>query len=183
MGVTRGPATKWAERGFYLSLTGAAGGLALLAAAKSEWGLALATLVIGAVWGGAYHLGYRWLSPLAFVALTICAAAGVWHSLPAAGLVIVVAVALAAWDLHGLAARLSRFEPRPDQIQLVKNHLRRLLTICGLGIILGEAAITLHFAWSMEAVAGLGIVSVLLLLLALRLLDRDADETAKDQDA
>lgn len=177
---------RWAERGLYLSLVGAAGLLALLAAAKAQWGLALAALAVGTGWGGAAswpRLGRRWISPLAFVALTVCAAAGLWNNLPAAGLIVAVAAGLAAWDLDGLTARLARFEPQPEQTQLVKNHLRRLLIILGLGVILGEAAIAFRFAWSLEAVAALGLLAVLLLLLALRLLDRDTDERAKDHDA
>ena len=98
------------------------------------------------------------------------------------GLVVGVAAALAAWDLDGFADHLAHFEPRADQAQLVKNHLGRLLGVLGLGVILGEAALSFRLALGLELVAVLGVVSVMILLQGVRLLGSETEEQVKKED-
>jgi hypothetical protein len=174
MGLAKGRPMNWAEGSFYLTLAGAAGLLALPAAAQGQWTLTLVVLSTGAGWGGAYWLGRRWLSPLAFLILVGCAVVELWRNVPAAWLVAGVAVALAAWDLDGFAARLARYEPRPDRKQLVKNHLGRLLGVIGLGLILGEVALALRLALSLGEVAAVGLLAIGILLVGMRLLGGDS---------
>jgi hypothetical protein len=181
MGLRGGPPANWAEGGFYLSLEGAAGLLALLAATRGHLSLALVALAVGVGWAGAHWLERRWLSPLAFIILMGCAVAGLWRNLPAAWLVAIVAATLAAWDLDSFAARLRRFEPRPDHAGLVKNHLGRLLAVTGLGVILGEAALSLRLRLSLGGVAVIGLLAFIILLQGMRLLGRDTQEPSKDK--
>ncbi len=182
MGVAKGRRMNWAEGSFYVGLAGAAGLLALPAAAKGQWDLALVVLAVGAGWGGAHWLAWRWLSPLAFVILIGCAAAGLWRDVPAAWLVAGVGAALAAWDLDGLASGLARYEPRPDQTQLVKNHLGRLLGVMGPGVILGEAALMLRLTLGLGLVALVGLMAFVILLLGMRLLGDDSQGPVKKND-
>jgi hypothetical protein len=149
---------------------------------KGQWSLALVALAVGAGWAGAHRLGRSWLSPMAFVVLVGCAVVGLLRAMPAAGLVAAVAAALAAWDLDGFAAQLARFEPRPDQGPLVKNHLGRLLAVTGLGVVLGEAALGLRLALGLGWVAALGLLAVIILLQAVRLLGGEAEEQVKKND-
>jgi hypothetical protein len=172
----------WAEGGFYLSLAGTAGLLAVLALAQGQWTLAIIVLVVGGGWGGAHLAGRRWLSPLAFLILVGCAAVGLWRNLPVAWLVVGVAAALATWDLDGFAARLARYEPLPDQTPLVTNHLGRLLAVTGLGVVLGEAALTLRLALGPGEVAAAGLLAFIILLLGMRLLGGDSEERVKSND-
>ncbi len=182
MGLAKGRRMNWAEGSFYVSLAGAAGLLALPSAVQGQWDLALLVLAAGAGWGGGHWLARRWLSPLAFVILVGCAAAGLWLDVPAAWLVAGVAAALAAWDLDGFAARLARYEPRPDQSQLVKIHLERLLAVMGPGVILGEAALLLRLTLGLGVVAVVGILALVILLLGMRLLGGDFQGPVKKDD-
>jgi hypothetical protein len=182
MDLAKGQRMNWAEGSFYVSLACAVGLQALPAAAKSQWDLALVVLAVGAGWGGAHWLARRWLSPVAFVILVGCAVAGLWRNVPAAWLVAGVAAALAALDLDGFATRLARYEPRPDQTQLVKNHLGRLLGVMGPGVILGEAALMLRLTLGLGVVAVVGLLVFAILLLGMRLLGRDSERPAKKND-
>jgi hypothetical protein len=176
VGLTKRTRVTGAEQGFYACLGGAAGLLALLVAANGQWGLALVALATGAGWGWAHRQAWRWLSPFAFTVLVGCAVAGLLRDVPVAGLVVGVAAVLAAWDLDGFAARLGRFEPRPDQAKLVKHHLQRLAVVIGLGVILGEAALTLRLTLGLGGVAALGLLAVIILLQAVRLLGGETEE-------
>ncbi len=182
MGLAKSRRMNWAEGSFYVSLAGGAGLLALPAAGKGQWDLALAVLAVGAGWGAAHWLARPWLSPLAFVFLVGCAAAGLWRDVPAAWLVAGVAVALAAWDLDGFAARLARYEPRPDQTRLVKNRLGRLLGVIGPGIILGEAALIFRLTLGLGVVAAVGLSAFIIFLLGMRLLGSGSQGPAKKND-
>jgi len=182
MGITKRPRLNWADGGFYLSLAGAAGMLARLAAAHAQPSLALVAVAAGGAWATAHWLGRRWLSPLAFVMLVGCAVAGLWRNLPAAWLVADVAAALAAWDLDGFAARLARYEPRRDEPRLVANHVGRLLGVTGLGVILGEAALVLRLALGLGEVAAVALLAFILLLQGMRLLDGDSEGEVKQID-
>ncbi len=182
MGLAKGRRMNWAEGTFYAGLAGTAGLLALPAAAKGQWDLALVVLAVGAIWGGAHWLTRRWLSPLAFVTLVGCAVAGLWRNVPAAWLVAGVAAALAAWDLDGLAGRLARYGPSPDQTQLVKNHLGRLLGVIGPGVILGEAALVLRLTLGLGWVALAGLMAFVILLVGMRLLGEDSQAAVKKND-
>jgi hypothetical protein len=176
--------THWAERGFYLSLGVAAGLLALLSLMERQWALALAALMVGGGWAGARRLGrrWRWFSPLAFMMLVGGAVVGLVRNFPAGWLVVEVAAALAAWDLDGFTAHLARFAPHPDQAQLVKNHLGRLLAVIGLGVILGEAALALRLSLDLGWVSALGILAMVILLQAVRQLGGEPDELVKKKD-
>jgi hypothetical protein len=182
VGIIKGPRLNWAEGGFYLCLAGAAGLLALLAMGNGQWSLALVVLAAAGGWGGGHWLGRRWLSPLTFVVLIGCAVAGLWRNLPAAWLVASVAIALAAWDLNGFAARLARYEQRPDETRLVKNHVGRLLGVTGLGVILGEVALTLRLALGLGGLALVGLLAFIILLQGMRLLGGDSEEQVKKSD-
>jgi len=182
MGLAKDRRMNWAEGSFYACLACAAGLLALPAAAKGQWDLALVVLAVGVGWGGTHWLTRRWLSPLAFVLLIGCAAAGLWRDVPTAWTVAGVAVALAAWDLDGFAARLARYEPCPDQTQLVINRLGRLLGVIGPGIILGEAALVFRLTLGLGVLAALGLSAFILLLLGMRLLGGDSQRPAKKND-
>ena len=162
-----------AERAFYVSLGAAVGLLGLTCLWQGHLGLALAMLLLGAGWGAAHRLGWRWLSPLAFVALVTLAVGGLWLNLPAAWLVAGVAAALTTWDLDNFAAQLGRFEPRPDHAGLVKNHLGRLLIVTGVGLVLGEAALVTRLTLGLGVVVGLGVLAFIILTQAARLLGGD----------
>jgi hypothetical protein len=172
-----------AEWAYYACLGSAAGLLAVASIIQRQWELALVALAAGAGWAGARRFGWRRLSPVGFLALALAAVSGLWRHLPAAALVVVMALALAAWDLDGFAARLARFQPRRDQSQFVKNHLARLLVVIGIGMALGEAALLLRLSLGLGWVAALGLLAVFILLQALRLLGGEEAAPAEKHDA
>ena len=169
-----------AGQAFYASLGVTTGLLGLIFCGQRQWEAALAVLVVGAGWGGVHWIaarrpGWRWMSPLAFAALVMLAAYGLWHQAPAAWLVVGVAAALVTWDLDGFAARLAPYAPLPDEARLVRLHLVRLLLVAGAGVGLGEAALHLRLTLGLGVAAGLGLLAFLFLTQAARRLGRDEE--------
>jgi hypothetical protein len=162
--------TNAAQQAFIVSLGVAAGLPAVVALAASQWSLALAAAALGAGWGVAHRLGWRWVAPLALAGQIWVAVNGLWHGLPAVWLVAGIAAALCAWDLDSFAVRLARFEPRPEHARLVRSHLARLLLVNGAGLILGEAALRLRITLGVSLTVGLGLVAFVILTQAARLL-------------
>jgi hypothetical protein len=159
-----------ADKALAVSLGVAAGLVTLTALGQGQWVLALAAVALGAGWGAAHRLGWRWAPPLAFTGLVLLAVNGLWHNLAAEWLVAGVAAALAAWDLDGFAARLALFEPRPEHARLIRSHLGRLALVTGVGLALGEVALRLRLTLGVSLVVGLGLLAFFLLIQAARLL-------------
>jgi len=153
-----------------VALAVAAGLPGILALAAGQWPLALAAAALGAGWGVAHRLGWRWASPLALVGLIWLAVNGLWHQLSADWLVGAVTAALCAWDLDGLAVRLARFEPRPEHSRLVQSHVARLLMLMGAGLVVGEAALRIRITLGVSLAVGLGLVVFILLRQAAQVL-------------
>jgi hypothetical protein len=155
---------------FGISLGVAVGLVGITALVQGQWALALAAAALGAGWGVTSWRGWRWASPLASTGLILLTVNGLWRSLPAEWLVAGVAAAVVAWDLDGFAARLARFERRPEHARLIRNHLGRLLLVAGVGLVLGEVALRLTLSLGLGLVVGLGLLAFFLLVQAARLL-------------
>ena len=139
------------------------------------WPAALITIVLGILWVLAYR-GRRYGGATGPLICLVIAAAGavavtggiLW------GLAGII-TALAAWDLTRFSYRLDGGGSDIETRDLERQHLMRLLAICGLGLVVGWLASVFHFKLSMAAALGLGFLAVLGLSQLIRALARESD--------
>jgi hypothetical protein len=119
------------------------------AALRAQWVAVAAALAIGVVWVVAQRRQAR-LGGFALAGLVLLSAAqmvfGGNHPL----LIAATVIALCAYDLDALAARLRSFDI-VGRDAIVRAHLLRLAAVAGTGLALGEAAVLLDlnlgFGW------------------------------------
>lgn len=138
-------------------------GLTCLGLAVSSLAQAYAltyTLGVVATCGGwivAMRKKWWWLSDLAFAALVGAAALGAWLKYPTLGLAFGACCSLVAWDLADFQRRLERADPADDLRTIEMLHLRRILSVAGIGMLLSALAllIPLQVAFGWIFLAGL----------------------------
>jgi hypothetical protein len=145
-----------------------AGWLALIYGAVGQWPAVLASVVLGCLW----LLGREWRrdesASIGLVAATLLAVAGLSWSLPAWAMLLTVAGALIAWDLHLFEAGLARAGRIEDTAMIIRRHLERLSAITVLSLVLGGLGLGIELRLSLLAALGLGSLAVFLLARILR---------------
>ena len=119
------------------------------AALRAQWVAAAAASAIGVVWLVAQRRQAR-LGGFALAGLVLLSAAQMVFGGNQPLLIAAAVIALCAYDLDALAARLRSFDV-VGQDAIVGAHLIRLGAVAGAGLALGEAAVLLHvnlgFGW------------------------------------
>jgi len=86
-----------------------------------------------------------------------------------------VVAALSAWDLDHFARRLRGVERVEMRLALEWHHLRRLISVDGLGLLLAGVALAVQYKFSFDAALVLGLVAVLGLSQMISYLRRESD--------
>jgi hypothetical protein len=125
--------------------------LAVACFQAGTWPWTAASIGLSALWLTGEGWRWRLASPLglagcvglAALSIQLGSQAGVaWLAL------LAVIAALCAWDLDGLARRLSRFAYMGDQARRERQHLGRLLAVAALSLLLGGTALALDLSLS-----------------------------------
>ncbi|HLF28689.1 MAG TPA: hypothetical protein VJG32_20360 [Anaerolineae bacterium] len=155
-----------------ISLGLATGALALGYAVRGEWIGALLIVALGLSWWVGQRRGWNRVTPAGLISFTVLAAFGVWRGVSAAWMVVGVAATLATWDLDHFDRRLRAINRVEGERELIRAHARRLFGVAGLGLVLAWIAsgvrVELTFAWALL----LGLIALLALSRAVKLLPR-----------
>jgi hypothetical protein len=163
------------EKFLLACLAASVAALGLASILKQDWTLAIVGVILGLGWwlaeprsrvkGNSASPRPRvgWLPSVGLSGFTLAAAAGILMDYSAMLMLITATMALAAWDLERFTRRLNLVEPNPASQALHFPHLRRLFTICLVGILLGTLALNIQIRLSFL------VTAVLVLLLAFTL--------------
>ena len=134
-------------------------------------------LVLGALWVLAWYLGWGWGASVALACFVGGAAVGLWMRLWAGWMLIAVVGALTAWDLNHFARRSRRGEEIAGNSGLERAHLRRLLSVDGLGLLLAGSALLVRVRLRFAAVFCLALLAAFGLSRVIGFLRREGDRT------
>ena len=127
-------------------------------------------VLFGLLWLVALWRGWRWIGAPALIWVVIASALEIlWGSSPLPGLLAVLA-ALAAWDLEHQRWRLEHSGLVPDAASLMHTQRLRLLVVLVLGLLIGGLGLLQQFQLSFGWAALLGLLVLLGLSGALRVL-------------
>jgi hypothetical protein len=143
----------WIDRARSGAILLATSMLALSFGAWGSWAIAAGLAVAGLMWLLRPPLGRAGFPSSGFLIFAVFAGYGAWVGLPAVGMLAALVLALAAWDLDRLAARLRSADFTHREATLVRSHLLWLSGACGLGLLVGGAAtavrLELGFWWTL----------------------------------
>lgn len=165
-----------------LATASAAAGLALAGA----WQLGVAAVALGGLGLVGQRRRRDGLTLLAFCGFIVLAALGVGLRAGAVWAPFCLTAALVAWDLDRFAGRLIAGRSRPPTggngagatdatADLERRHLARLGGVAGLGLALSWAGQAIHVKLDLTVMLILGLVAILGLSRAVRLLVRESD--------
>ncbi len=140
-----------------------------------EWKVSLILLAMGALWWVGHKRHWNLVGSAALVGFVVGAAVGLWMGLPAGWMLVGVVAALSAWDLDHFAQRLRGVERVEMQPALERLHLRRLVSVDGLGLLLAGTALVVQYKFSFDVALVLGLVAVLGLSQMVSYLRRESD--------
>jgi len=149
--------------------------LAVAYAVGGVWKVSPILLAMGALWWVGQKRHWNLFAPVALVGFVVAAAVGLWMSLPAGWMLAGVVAALSAWDLDYFARRLGSVERVEMRPALERLHLRRLVSVDGLGLLLAGMALVVQYKLSFDVVLVLGLVAVLGLSQMVSYLRRESD--------
>lgn len=130
---------------------------------------------LGLLWAYGHQQHWRWVTPLAFIALTVSAAAGTFWGVAPIWLLVAVAAALAAWDLDHFTHRLSSVEESTYTRALARQHFTRLAIAAAAGLGLGIIALNVQVELSFRWAIGLALALFIGLGQVVRRLRRETD--------
>jgi hypothetical protein len=149
--------------------------LAVGYAVGGEWTYSLILLAMGILWWYGQRRNWNGLASVVLIGFVVAAAIGLWLGLPAGWMLIGVVAALSAWDLDDLARRLKSVERVEMRLALERLHLRRLISVDGLGLLLAGTALVVQYRFSFDVALFLGLVAVLSLSQMMSYLRRESD--------
>jgi hypothetical protein len=129
-----------------------------------------AFLALSLVWWVGERRGWPGAGLVGMSAFLLVAAAGVLSGINPLWMLATTSVAMAAWDLAGLAHRLGDREQDPSVQVMLKRHLRKLVLVIAVGIVAGGFARALQTQFSFWVIVGLSLLLAFTLSRALALL-------------
>jgi hypothetical protein len=153
----------------------ATGALALGYGLGGLWGWTVFAISLGFLWLLGQRRGWDWMASVGLVLFVSVAAAGLCLGVGAGWMLFGLVAALSAWDLDHFAQRL-RDTGRVEGVHdLERRHLGRLLTVDGLGLLLGAVALGIEVEFGFGVAFVLGLLAILGLSQAIGFLRRESD--------
>ena len=149
--------------------------LAMGYAVGGVWKFSPILLATGVLWWIGQKRHWNLLASVALVGFVVAAAIGLWVGLPAGWMLVGVVAALSAWDLDHFARRLRGVERVEMRLALERFHIRRLVSVDGLGLLLAGVALAVQYKFSFDVALVLGLVAVLGLSQMISYLRRESD--------
>ena len=149
--------------------------LAIGYAVGGVWKISLILLAMGVLWWIGQKRHWNLFAPVALLGFVVAAAVGLWMGLPAGWMLVGVVAALSAWDLDHFARRLRSVERVEMRPALERLHLRRLVSVDGLGLLLAGMALGVQYKFSFDVALVLGLVAVVGLSQMVSYLRRESD--------
>lgn len=116
-----------------------------------------------------------WTADLGLVLLLGTAAVGAQIRMAGGWMLMGALAALGAWDLDRFARRLDSAQRVAEQKEIERRHLRWLGLALGMSAVGGAAALVLRVRLSLGAAILTGLLAVVGLSMAIRLLRRESD--------
>jgi hypothetical protein len=159
-----------------LALIVAATALAVGYVLGGAWPGALTASAVAGLWWLARRRRWGdWTADLGLVSLFGAAAFGAQMGMAGGWMLVSALAALGAWDLDRFARRLEGAGRVMDRRAMEERHLRRLALALGVGAVGGGAALALRVRLSLGVAILLGLLAVIGLSVAVRLLRRESD--------
>jgi hypothetical protein len=172
MGETRSKRIAWL---LPVSTVLAVAALAMGHGLKGLWDGVLVVGVAGILWLVGQWRRWEWGASLALVVWIGVAAVGLGRGVEGGWMLVGVVAALVAWDLDRFVWRLRAAKRVEAADALEQRHLRRLLAVCGVGLLLGAAALSLRIRLGFAAAFLLALLVLLGLSRMVRFLRREGD--------
>ena len=158
-----------------LSIGLATGALVSGYALGDLWIWAPPVMALGLFWLVGQWRGWDWVASVGLAFSTGFAAIGILRQLGAGWMLFAVVAALTAWDLGHYAHWLGSVQRVEKARELERRHLQRLLIVDSLGLLLAAAALQLKAKLSFGLAVVLGLLVILGVSRAVRLLRRESD--------
>jgi hypothetical protein len=139
------------------------------------WRGAAVALAVGAFWLAGQWRRWGWVASVALVLLIGAAAVGLWSGVGGGWMLVGVVTALVAWDLDRFAWRMRAVGRVEDVDVFGRRHLQRLLTVGGIGLLLGAVALSLRVRLGFAVAFLLALLAVLGLSRVVGFLRREGD--------
>jgi len=152
-------AMRLTRRIFWGAVALAVGAPAVGALLRGVTALPLGLLAVGALWSVVAER-----TRLAGAAFALCVggiALGIWLEVGIGWLLVGMTAALAAWDLEAFNAWLVSIARVENERELVREHLRQLALVCGIGLSVALAASRLRVQLSFGVALFLALTAVL----------------------
>jgi len=151
----------------------AAGVLAAGCAMKGAWVWCALIITLGLVWLYAQRLEWSGIGTFGLVFFVMTAARETFMDMKPGWLLVSVIATLMAWDLDYFLHRLRQAGRVEKQAELELNHLKRILTVAGLGLLFGGAALIVKLKFHLIWILLLGAVSLYCLYKLIDLLNSE----------
>lgn len=130
---------------------------------------------LGLLWLLGQRRGWGWATSVALVLFVGAAALGLWLDVGAGWMLLGAVAALSAWDLDHFAQRMRTVKQIKGARNLERRHLQRLLTVDGLGLLLGGVALGIEIEVGFGTAFLLGLLAILGLSWAIQPIRRESD--------
>jgi len=132
-------------------------------ASKGSWSWGLLVMICGIIWLFGQNFGWDRINTTMLVIFMAAATRGIFLDIPAGWLLVSVTATLSAWDLHQFMSRLKQAGRVEKRTELERLHLKRIMSVAGLGIVLGAIALAVELKLSFGWMLFFGIILFLCL--------------------
>lgn len=150
-------------------------GLAIGYALSTLWTGVAIIVALGLFWLVGQWRGWRPVSVLTAIFFICATAFGIWQGVSTGWMLFSIVATLVAWDLSLFVHRLEQAERIAAERELKRVHLQRLLSVAGLGLLLGGIALRLQFEFSLGWGIFLGLLAIVGLSRIIGFLRRESD--------
>lgn len=143
--------------------------IGFIAIQREFW--AAAIIILGILWIMAFTRRWSLIFNLTFTLFIFLIIYLTFEGFFPALTLILIALALGAWDLNGMLTRFEKLDPEVIDRSLERNHFNRLVIILGAGVVLGWIAMSfrIHFTfWIGLLLALIVFIGICRLILYLR---------------
>ncbi len=162
-------------RALLVSIGLAMGTLSLGFALAGLWAWIPLIVAVAAVWWLGLRRGWDWTALGGLVCYTGVAAAGLLLDLQVGWMLLAMVATLTAWDLDHFFRRLNPVDGVGSDRSLERRHLLRLLTVDGVGLLLGAIALRIEVKLTFATILLLGLLAAVGLGQTIRFLRRESD--------
>jgi hypothetical protein len=137
--------------------------LALGYALHALWGGVAAAVILGLLWLVSLWRGWDGMADVCVPCYAGLVGWGVWSGLSPGWILVCVIAMLVAWDLNHFGRQLRNVELIVGAVEMVRDHLRWLAMVVGLGLLLGGISIGIRLQLGFGStllIAALGIISL-----------------------